>query len=261
MHKLFILLSCFFIFSTSLSFAVPVQGGVEKEIMVGKSKVIDAQSGNAIAGAKVSMPLENSLTYTNENGIFQLNANLDGQTVLLVEKDGYKPYSVTVDRNDLASPLILSLEKATIKDITIEADLFHLGDNNYSASSANASEFRVPTMGPYFSKNVKIGNINSNSKVNLVIGSIMGVDTKMARSIGQNKIVNAYSSPPEVYFNGSKIAEIQLNGDGQRIKIPNNLIRTNRQNQVTIKTGRNLMQTAYVDYDDIEIANISIETN
>ena len=96
--------------------------------------------------------------------------------------------------------------------------------------------------------------------VYLVIGSIIGVDTKMARSMGQNKIIQAYASPPEIFFNGNKIAEIQLNGDGQRFKIPRNLIRADK-NEITIKTGRNLMQTAYIDYDDIEISNISLETH
>lgn len=82
----------------------------------------------------------------------------------------------------------------------------------------------------------------------------------MARSLKQNSIVNSFASPPEVYFNGSKIAEIQLNGDGQRIKIPNNLIRNGQLNEVTIKTGRNMKQTAYIDYDDIEIMNLSIQS-
>ena len=86
------------------------------------------------------------------------------------------------------------------------------------------------------------------------------IDTLMAKKLGQNKVVNSYASPPEVYFNGSKIAEIQLNGDGQRIKLPTNLIRPDRDNEITIKTGKNLMQTAYVDYDDIELMNISIQS-
>ena len=57
----------------------------------------------------------------------------------------------------------------------------------------------------------------------------------------------------------NKISEIQINGDGQRIKIPSALIRRNQINEVTIKTGRNLMQTAYIDYDDIEFMNLFIE--
>ena len=82
----------------------------------------------------------------------------------------------------------------------------------------------------------------------------------MARSMKQNSVVNSYSSPPEVFFNGSKIAEIQLNGDGQRIKIPNNLLRAGQINEVTIRTGRNLQQTAYIDYDDIEFMNLTIQS-
>ena len=81
----------------------------------------------------------------------------------------------------------------------------------------------------------------------------------MAHSIGQNRIMNAYASPPEVFFNGNKISEIQINGDGQKIKIPSGLIKKNQVNEVTIKTGHNLMQTAYVDYDDIEFMNLFIE--
>ena len=102
---------------------------------------------------------------------------------------------------------------------------------------------------------------NALSKRNyLVIGSIIGVDTLMARSMRQNSIVNSFASPPEVYFNGKKIAEIQLNGDGQRIKLPNNLLRAGQMNEITIKTGHNLKQTAYIDYDDIEFMNLSVQS-
>lgn len=257
----FVFVICIFININNISLALPFQGGVEKEIVVGKSKVIDSKTGEAIVGAKVSMPLENEVTYSNNDGIFNLNANLNGQTVLLVEKEGYKPYSVTVDKNDLASPIILSLEKATVKDIVLDSDLFHLGDDNFSTQSANASQFQIASMGSFYTKNFKLGRIPQGARVNLVLGSVMGVDTKLAKEMGQNKIVGTYASAPQIYFNGNKIAEIQLNGDGQRVRIPNNLIRPNQNNQITIKTGVNLMQKAYVDYDDIELANISIETN
>ena len=99
-----------------------------------------------------------------------------------------------------------------------------------------------------------------SKKYYLVIGSIIGIDTLMAKSMRQNAVTNSYSSPPEIYFNGAKIAEIQLNGDGQRILIPMNLIRLGQMNEVTIKTGRNLKQTAYIDYDDIEFMNLSVQS-
>ena len=76
--------------------------------------------------------------------------------------------------------------------------------------------------------------------------------------MGQNRQPNAYASPTEVYFNGNKIADVQINGDGQKIKLPRNLVKSGI-NEVMIKTGRTLMQTSYVDYDDIEFMNLSIE--
>ena len=165
---------------------------------------------------------------------------------------------MTINEKIAARPLVLGIEKSNISDVIIESEMFHLGDDNFSEDSSGAGAFRLKSSGPYFSKSFLLnGNVISSNNY-LVIGSIIGIDTLMARSMGQNKIVNSYASPPEIYFNGSKIAEIQLNGDNQKIRIPNNLIRLNQSNEVTIKAGKNLMQTAYVDYDDIEIANISI---
>ena len=37
------------------------------------------------------------------------------------------------------------------------------------------------------------------------------------------------------------------------------LIRQNGENEITIKAGKNLFQKNYVDYDDIELANLHIE--
>ena len=137
--------------------------------------------------------------------------------------------------------------------------MHHLGDNSYSRLSANAGEFQEESAGPFYTQKFMLRNINIHKPAYLVIGSIIGIDTLMARTMGQNMNPNAYSSPPEVYFNGNKIAEIQINGDGQKIKLPPSLIKKNRINEITIKTGRNLMQTSYVDYDDIEFMNLIIE--
>lgn len=244
----------------SVALADIVQGGVSKEGLIGKSKVLDALTNTPISGAKISLPQDGYSTYTDANGNFLLDANINGATVLSVEKPGYKPFSITINEKSASRPIILGIEKATPHDITIDKHMFHLGDNSYSDLSANSKQFQVKAIGPYFSKDFKIPSLAPGSSVSLVIGSIIGIDTLMAKSMGQNKVNNAYASPPEIYFNGNKIAEIQINGDGQRIKIPNSLIKPNQKNEVTIKTGRNMMQTAYVDYDDIEFMNLSIET-
>lgn len=253
-------------FFTLIILALPAsssvfQGMVQKEGVLGQNKILDYSSNAPINGAKITLPQTNYSTYTDSNGNFTLNTDIDGPTVLSVEKPGYKPYSVTIDQHSASKGVVLAIEKTTPQDISIENEMFHLGDNSFSDLSANAGQFQVQSVGPFYSKQFKIPAVAPGAKINLIIGSIIGVDTLMAKTMGQNKINTAYASPPEVFFNGNKIAEIQINGDGQRIRIPYNLIKQNQMNEVTIKTGRNMMQTAHVDYDDIEFMNLSVETN
>lgn len=246
-----------------LFLAIPVhatvmEGGVSK---VGDVKrIVDTETNMPVAGAKVSLPKQNYTTYSDNNGVFNLRANVKDNSVLSVEKDGYRPFSLTINEKLASQPLVLGIEKSNVQDIVISTEMFHLGDDNFSEASANSGEFKGKSIGPFYSKTFMMA-ANALSKRNyLVIGSIIGVDTLMARSMRQNSIVNSFASPPEVYFNGKKIAEIQLNGDGQRIKLPNNLLRAGQMNEITIKTGHNLKQTAYIDYDDIEFMNLSVQS-
>lgn len=259
MRKLLITLIIIFT-ANSAAFCDVFQGGIAKDGIIGKNRVFDSATNAPIRGARITIPQNDYKTYTDENGNFALGAGINGQTVLSVEKPGYKPFSLTLDKVSSGKPIVLGIEKATPHDITIDTSMFHLGDNSFSDLSANAGEFHVQSIGPYYSKKVKIPTLSPGTHVNLIIGSIIGVDTLLAKSMGQNKVVNAYASAPEVYFNGNKIADIQINGDGQKIKVPYGLVKQNQINEITIKTGRNLTQTAYVDYDDIEFANLSVET-
>ena len=73
------------------------------------------------------------------------------------------------------------------------------------------------------------------------------------------KVAPAWSKRSCRFFvNGSKISELHLNGDNQKVKIPPMLV-YNGKNELTIKTGHNMMETAYIDYDDIEFMNLFIE--
>ena len=176
-------------------------------------------------------------------------------------KAGYKPATkvINIEITAVSITTVKFCVKSNPHEMVLESGMYHLGDNNFSDLSANAGQFRLNSIGPFYTKQFTLKNLKLNQPLFLVIGSIIGIDTNMARSIGQNRITTAFASPPEVFFNGNKISEIQINGDGQRIKIPPVLIRKNQVNEVTIKTGRNLMQTAYIDYDDIEFMNLFIE--
>ena len=256
MRKLLTLLMTFLFLELSVQ-AAPLQANISKEGEAGINRIVDAETNMPIKGARISLPQKNYSTVSGTDGTFDLNANINGATILSIEKEGYAPFSLTIDEQIASRPIVVGIEKANPMNMSIEKDMFHLGDSVYSDMSANAGQFRVKCIGPFYSRKIKIDTVSNN--MYLVIGSIIGIDTKMARSMGQNNISYAYSSPPEIYFNGNKIAEIQLNGDGQRFKIPKNLIRLHQNNEITLKTGRNLMQTAYIDYDDIEFMNLSIE--
>lgn len=223
------------------------------------SRIIDKETGLGIGNADIALPKENYYTKTNKDGYFELDTRINGTSIMSVKKNKYKPFSMTVTEKTFDKPLVVRIEKSNAADISIDTSMYHLGDNSFSDLSANAGEFKTETVGPFYTKRFHLKGINLSHPVYLVIGSIVGIDTLIARSMGQNKNPNSYASPPEVYFNGNKIAEIQINGDGQKIKLPPSLIKKNQVNEITIKTGRNLMQNSYVDYDDIEFMNLIIE--
>ena len=257
--KNFVLILLIFLITLAQSQASTFEGGVSAEGRGTSSRIVDRATGNGVGGAKITLPKQNYTTKSDSDGYFELDTHIDGTSILSVQKDSYKPYSVTVTDQTISAPIVIGIEKSNAGDLVLDSNMYHLGDNNYSDLSANAGEFRMQAIGPFYTKRFILKNLKFNKPVYIVIGSIIGIDTEMARSIGQNRIANAFSSPPEVYFNGNKIAEIQINGDGQRIKVPPSLIRKNQVNEVTIKTGRNLMQTAYIDYDDIEFMNLFCE--
>lgn len=233
------------------------EGGISKTGAY--NQIYDNQTNLPVQNAKISLPQKNYTTYTDSNGIFNLDTQISDSSVMSVEKQGYRPYSLTINERIASNPIIIGIEKSNAQDIVINTEMIHLGDDNFSDASANSSEFRSKAAGPYYSKMFQMGYDCLKKKNYLVIGTIIGVDTLMARTMKQNSIVNSFSSPPEIYFNGQKIAEIQLNGDGQKVRLPNNLIKTG-QNEITIRTGRNMQRTDYIDYDDIEFMNLSVVT-
>ena len=257
MKRFFICLIVLFI-NNLYAYSAVMEGGVSKTGMGNSSIIVDSDTNLPVAGARVSLPKQNYTTTTDEKGAFNLKAIIKEPTIMSVEKDGYRPFSLTINEKIASKPIIVGIEKSNVQDVIISSEMFHLGDDNFSVNSANSSEFKGKSIGPFFTKTFMITSIAKKNY--LVIGSIIGIDTLMARSVRQNAIVNSFSSPPQVFFNGAKIADIQLNGDGQRIFIPKRLIKPGQMNEVTITTGRNLKQTAYIDYDDIEFMNLSIQS-
>ncbi len=259
MKKLIYLLTFITILSTPV-YATTFTGGVSKVGQQESNQVIDAKTGQGVEFAKITIPQKNFRTYTDANGNFEIKkVQISQPTIMNVEKEGYRPFSLTINNGEsLNNPMKIEIAQSEAADISLDSQILHLGDDSFSRNSANAGDFRLKSIGPYYSKDFIMTDNAKRSTNYLVIGSIVGIDSKLAKSMGQNRIRTAYSSPVEIYFNGKIIGQLQVNGDGQRIKIPNTLIKANSKNQITIKTGQNLMPSDHIDYDDIEIMNLSI---
>lgn len=253
-----IVLAIMLLILSAATYATPITGNVQKDGELDSHQVIDAQSGNPIDKATVSIPAAKVRAETDAQGRFQLNAKIKNDAIMSVEKEGYKPFSLTINEDILARPLKIGIEKSKPGDIIISQEVIHLGDDVFSDSSAHASEFKAKSVGPFYTKQFPIIKIDSNSDVYLIIGSIIGLDTKTARELRQNGGTNSYSSPTQIFFNGQLVADININGDNQEISIPRALVKEDAVNEVTVRTGKNLF-TPYIDYDDIEFANLMLE--
>lgn len=247
------------LFNRNVSYSDVVSGKVQKNVTKSQHRVIDANTKKPVQFALIRIPTINYETKTDADGYFKLNADITATSIMSVEKQGYRPFSITINEINTSKPIIIGIEKTQFADLSLEADIFHLGDNKFSSASANSSDFQLKSLGPYYTKAFNIPKISTTENAYLVVGSVIGVDTLLARQMGQSNVPSAYSSPATIYFNGQKIAEIKYNSDGQQILLPKQLIKQNQKNEITIKTGKNLFQNAYIDYDDIEIANLHIE--
>lgn len=255
MRKLLIIL---FIISSMPVYAKTITGEIAKETAE-TNRIYDYESNLPVEGVIIKIPSKRYKTVTDKNGTFELKTHINAPTIMALEKNGYKPYSLTLGQNSRDNTLNIGIEKTTPKDIVVETDMIHIGDDSFSENSANAGEFSLNSVGAFYSKDFNVKKMSADEELFITIGSIIGIDTVEAQRMGQSHVKTAYSSAPELFFNGSKIAEIKINGDNQKIKVPDGLIKINQKNNITIKTGRNLYKVSSIDYDDIEFTNLLLE--
>ncbi len=256
------IISCLILFlCIPFTFCKPLSGSVQKEDYVHqkKNKVIDSYNGAPVKNARVSVPTKGIETMTDGEGNFDLGVKLNKPVILSVKAQGYTPFSLTVSKKSFSKPLVIGISKQSLNEIVIDSTLHHLGDNNYSFNSANADDFIMNSSGANFSKRFFVKELKSGFDTIIKVGSIIGVDTEMARSLGQNSIRFAFSSPTKIFINSHLVGEIKINGDEQRISFPTSFLKANAENEVSIETGKNMQQYEYVDYDDIEFMNLILE--
>jgi len=246
----------------NLAAAQALIGEVSKdEFKIRRPQVIDAQTKMPISDAVVSIPTENKVDFTNKDGFFKLTPSGNGPVILSVQKDGYRPYSLTLSEGKFNANALFEMQKSSPKSIIVSNDMMHLGDNSYSEKSSGACIINAPCVGPFFSKGFKVGNITPKTKAYVSIGSVIGIDTIQAMKLGQNRLTSATSTPMEIFVNGHKIAELKINGDNQKIPIPLKYLNQNSENILKIQTGINQAVTDYMDYDDVELMNLIVDIN
>ena len=146
-------------------FATKINGYAEKQGLTMKAnKVVDSTNGMPVSAAKINIPSKNYTTTTKDDGSFHLQADINAPTIMSIEKEGYKPFSLTMDKYATSKPIIIGIEKSTPADIVIEQNLLHLGDNNFSETSANASDINVYAGGHITSAAIDLSFVENKKK-------------------------------------------------------------------------------------------------
>lgn len=244
----------------------PLTGGIRENSYLDSSQnkdttgyLKDSLTGKPVDGATVSVPDKGISTTSGTDGSFYLDMRgKSGDFILSVKKQGYLPFALSAKETDLYQPFTLHLEQLQ-GEIVIDSNIHHLGDNNFSVKSANATSFQLPSEGPVYMKEFYVESLPSKGMV-LKIGTIVGLDTMASRELGQSAI-SAFSSPLSIYVNSVKIAEIAINEDNKTIPIHRGVLKPHSKNLLVFQTGVNQVtaMTGMLDYDDIEFMNLFLE--
>lgn len=243
------------------AFADPLSGSVKQEDFIQQSRfgrVVDSGTGKPVSGADIMIPSRGIIVKSDQDGRFDFSIGMKGPVIVGVKASGYKPFSVTIDESGASSPISIAVSKDNGRQIVIDTKQHHLGDNNYSEKSANASQFALDSAGDTYTKEFFVEDAPQGSKLVLKVGSVIGVDTQLASKLRQNRI-SSYSSPTKVYLNNKKIGEIRINGDNQEMPLPAGVLMNNAYNQIAIETGKNQFSFSKPDFDDIEFMNLTLE--
>ncbi len=221
-----------------------------------QGQVIDAKTGQPLAGAQVSLPDQGFSMKTNANGEYEIPRFFGQKPVIMsVQKPGYFPFSVSISK-DAPPKFTIRLQKQA-QGIVLDTQLRHLGDGSFSPFSSAAAEFRKPPDGPAMRYQFSLDGVALSNSPCLKIGSIIGLDTAMAHYLSGNHIgVNA--SPLLVKLNGNLIARVQVNGDDQKIMLPKDLLHLQGVNTLEIEAGFHYPEPGRIDYDDMEMMHLVV---
>ena len=123
MRRIIILVIIMIFAVTQQANAEALTGGVST---VGTgNKVVDAKTNAPIANAQISLPKQGYQTKSDEDGNFKLEAHFIGDTIMSVSKEGYRPFSLTINEQIANQPMVVGIQKSDAKDVVIESAMLH----------------------------------------------------------------------------------------------------------------------------------------
>lgn len=244
-------------------------------------RVVDRQTGQPLAGVEVAIPGAGVSVRTDAQGRFQLPENVPSDQILVARLENYLPYSQATQSGSQSLELQLDRwDRSTT--LVLETDVVRLGDNQYSAQSAAASQFRLPSQGYQLIRTFELDRLPS-SPPTLQIGTLIGLDTPEAVRTGQSQVPYADMSPFSVALNGQPVTTLALGGNNISVPLPLPLLRPGI-NTLTLETGKTLhsgsdrssisipilggiigvrvpasQRGGRLDYDDIQLTNITVD--
>ncbi|MEO0355255.1 MAG: dockerin type I domain-containing protein [Cyanobacteria bacterium P01_A01_bin.3] len=250
-------------------------------------QVIDRATGEPLANVAVDIPGAGVAVRTDSQGRFTLPENVPSDEILTAKLEDYTPFSQTTSGD--GEPLRVELDRLNENTThVLQTDVVHLGDDQYSEQSAGAQDFRLRAQGREMVRQFRLERVPSQP-AELVIGSLIGLDTAAAVRAGQSGIATADMSPMEIELNGQTIHTIDIAADNIRIPLSPSYLRPG-QNTVVIRTGKvsqvvstrrrgpsiaipifggnirarvpagqRLNGIPLTDHDDVELANVRVE--
>lgn len=94
--------------------AATFQGGVAEQGSGNASRIIDKQTGEGVGGADIRLPKQNYSTRTDSSGFFELDTQINGPSIMSVQKENYKPFTMTINDKTFDAPIVVGIENLTL---------------------------------------------------------------------------------------------------------------------------------------------------
>lgn len=230
--------------------AEPMATGLDFPMLTGR--VVDAQTGQPIAGARVEIPEDGTEFTTGTDGLFKLGRRISDPRIFVVRAQAYAPFSATGWGKD--KPLEFRLERSSPGMIVLDDRVRRLGDNE---SDAPGHDFKLQAEGlmQVYDFTLPANQSSIPDSYILRINSLLGIDSPESSDTNQSPyaLLRKLGDKHQywgvlVLCNNQLIGHIVYNLDRIDLSIPPGLLKPG-DNKIVITSTIQLKQS-YVKLSD-----------